>query len=278
MGYFLIISFSLFSVLLGSFFTVLIYRLPLILHQQWIKDSQQILKQENLCRINEKTFNIFLPFSHCPHCHQYLTIMQKIPLLSYFFLKGKCAYCQVKISFFYPLIEMLTLMISLIVIQRFGWCLQTLAALILSWGLLILALIDFKHKLLPDSITFPLMWCGLLFNLQQLFTSPESAILGACFAYLFLYIVAKSYQCLIKIEAMGEGDFKCFALLGAWLGVNALPYILFIAAVTGSIVGIVLYLLNKDSARKGMAFGPYLALSGWLILIGRPPLERLFLL
>ena len=276
MEYFFKTSLVFFSLLLGSFFTVLVYRLPLMLQQQWSKDAQQFLSQENSLQLNEKTFNIFLPFSHCPNCHEYLTILQKIPLVSYFFLKRKCAYCQVRISFCYPCIEILTLISSLIVIQRFGINLPAFAALILTWGLLILAFIDFEHKILPDIITFPLLWCGLIFSIPETFVSPEAAILGACFAYLILYVLAKCYQFLAKVEPMGEGDFKCFALLGAWLGIKALPYILFIAAVAGSIVGIVLYLLNKQSLRKGIAFGPYLALSGWLVLIIQPGLDYIF--
>lgn len=269
MEYFLI-SFALFTLLLGSFFTVLIYRLPLILQQQWKKDAKQFLRRKYSLQLNEKTFNMFLPFSHCPNCHEYLTILQKIPLLSYFLLKRRCAYCQVKISFCYPLIEIITLISSLIVIERFGISLQAFAALILTWGLLILAFIDFEHKILPDIITFPLLWCGLLASIKLLFVSSEAAILGACFAYLSLYIFAKAYQFLTGIKSMGEGDFKCFALLGAWLGVKALPHILLTASVTGSLVGIVLYLAHKASLRKGIAFGPYLALSGWLELIIQP--------
>lgn len=276
MEYFLAIGLALFSLVLGSFFTVLIYRLPLMLQQKWRKDSQQFLSQEKLPQLNEKTFNIFLPFSHCTNCQEYLTILQKIPLLSYFFLKRRCAYCQVKISFFYPLIEIITLVSSLIVIERFGISLQAFAALILTWGLLILSFIDFEYKILPDIIIFPLLWCGLLSSTMQFFVSPEAAILGAWFAYLFLYILAKCYRLVVKIEPMGEGDFKCFALLGAWLGIKALPYILFIAASVGSIVGIVLYLSNKDSLRKGIAFGPYLALSGWLVLISRSTFDSFF--
>lgn len=277
MEYFLKASLVFFSLLFGSFFTVLVYRLPLILQQQWRKDAQIFLSQGNSLLLNEKIFNIFLPFSHCPNCHEYLTILQKIPLVSYFFLKRKCAYCQIRISFCYPLIEILTLISSLIVIQRFGVSLQAFAALILTWGLLVLAFIDFEHKILPDIITFPLLWGGLIFNIPQTFVSPETAILGACFAYLFLYVLAKFYQFLVKIKPMGEGDFKCFALLGAWLGIKALPYILFIAAVVGSIVGVVLYLFNKDSLRKGIAFGPYLALSGWLVLIIQPSLDYILI-
>lgn len=242
------------------------------------KRCSAVLSQASPLQINEKTFNIFLPFSLCPNCHEYLTILQKVPVLSYFFLKRKCTYCYIRISFCYPLIEVITLVSSLIVIQRFGISLQAFAALILTWGLLILAFIDFKHRILPDIITFPLLWCGLVFNISQTFVSPEAAILGACFAYLFLYMLAKCYQFLAKVKPMGEGDFKCFALLGAWLGVKALPYILFIAAVAGSLVGVVLYLCNKDSLRKGIAFGPYLAVSGWLVLINRPIFDSSFLI
>lgn len=278
MQYFLIASFVFFSLLFGSFFTVLVYRLPLMLQQQWRKDAQQLLSPDGSLQTNEKTFNIFLPFSHCPYCHEYLTILQKIPLLSYFFLKRRCAYCQEKISFVYPLIEILTLISSLVVIDQFGISLQAFAGLILTWGLLILAFIDFEHKLLPDMITFPLLWCGLIFSIPQTFVSPAAAILGACFAYLFLYMLVKCYQFFAIVEPMGEGDFKCFALLGAWLGIKALPYILFIAAVAGSIVGMGLYLFNRQNLRKGIAFGPYLALSGWLVLIVQPNFDYVFLI
>ena len=276
MEYFLIVSVVLFFALLGSFLTVLIYRLPLILQKQWREASQQYLNRDNSLQLPGKIFNIFLPFSHCPNCGESLTVLQKIPLLSYFFLKRKCAYCQKRISFCYPLIESLTLITSFIVIERFGISLQTLPALILTWGLLILAFIDFEYRILPDIIIFPLLWCGLISSLFHLFISPEEAILGAFFGYLFLYILAKCYQSLIKIEAMGEGDFKCFALLGAWFGIKALPYLLFLAAVGGSFVGIVLYLMNKENFRKGIAFGPYLALSGWLVLIVQPTYDSIF--
>lgn len=278
MEYLLIGSLILFCALLGSFLTVLIYRLPLILHKQCKEASHQYLARYISLPFPAKTFNIFFPFSHCPNCCEYLTVLQKIPLLSYFFLKRKCAHCHIRISFCYPLIESLTLITSCIVIGRFGISLQTLPALILTWGLLVLAFIDFEYKLLPDIIIFPLLWCGLISSLFHLFVSPEEAILGAFFAYLFLYILAKCYQILIKIQAMGEGDFKCFALLGAWLGIKALPSLLFIAAVVGSLVGIILCLTNKDNLRKEIAFGPYLALSGWLILIMHPSFDSIFLL
>lgn len=250
MKYFLIAIFSFTCVLLGSFFTVFIYRLPLILQRNWNENYRIYLSYEKSQQIYLKKINLFYPFSYCPKCHEYLNLLQKIPLLSYFFLRGECAYCHEKISFFYPLIEFLTLITSLIVFGRFGISFQTFPALILTWGLLVLAFIDFEYKILPDIIIYPLLWCGLLSSLFHLFVSPEQAILGAFFAYLFLYTVAKFYQILINIKAMGEGDFKCFALLGAWFGLKALPYILFISASTASLIGIVLYFRKKENLRK----------------------------
>lgn len=270
MGFLLIVFFSFICILLGSFFTVLIYRLPLILQKNWNKDYIGCLNYEKPQQFNLKNFNIFYPFSICPNCYECLTFLQKIPLLSYFFLKGECAYCHVKISFLYPLIEFLTVITSLMVLEHFGISLRTVPALILTWGLLVLAFIDFKYKVLPDIIIYPLLWCGLISSLFHLFVSPEEAILGAFFAYVFLFAVAKLYQILIDIKAMGEGDFKCFALLGAWLGLKALPCILFIAATVGSLIGIILYFQQRQSIRKkAIAFGPYLALSGWVCLIGQ---------
>ena len=270
MEFFLIASFSFICVLFGSFFTVLIYRLPLILQKNWNEEYNSCLNYGEKQQFNLKNFNVFYPFSICPNCYECLTFLQKIPILSYFFLKGECAYCQVKISFLYPLIEFLTVIASLIVLERFGISLQTVPALILTWGLLILSFIDFEYKILPDIIIYPLLWSGLISSLFHLFVSPEEAILGAFFAYLFLYAVAKIYQILINIKAMGEGDFKCFALLGAWMGLKALPYILFIAATAASLIGIILSFQKRESIRKqAIAFGPYLALSGWVCLIGR---------
>lgn len=266
MKYCLLATIGVVSLLMGSFITMLAYRLPLILQRQWQKEHQQFLSEE-IPNDLDKKFNIFLPFSHCPNCQKDLTVLQKIPLLSYFFLKGKCAHCQRKISFRYPLIEILTLLCSLLVIERFGFNVQMLAGLILTWGLLTLAFIDLEQGILPDSLVLPLLWLGLIFNLVHLFVSPEAAILGASVAYLSLFTLAKGYQFIIKRETMGQGDFKCFALLGAWLGMGSLPYILFIAAFLGSLAGIILCIMKKNGLRKSVAFGPYLASSAWLVFI-----------
>ena len=142
-----------------------------------------------------------------------------------------------------------------------------LAGLILTWGLLTLAFIDLEQGILPDSLVFPLLWLGLISNLVHLFVSPEAAILGASVAYLSLFTLAKGYQFIIKRETMGQGDFKCFALLGAWLGIGALPYILFIAAFLGSLTGITLCIMKKNSLRESIAFGPYLAIAAWFVFM-----------
>lgn len=266
MQYLLWVGIVFLSLLIGSFCTMLVYRLPLILQKKWWQDYQISFSEEQLNNLSE-TFNIMFPFSHCPDCQQCLTILQKIPLLSYIFLKGKCAFCKKRISFRYPFIEALTLVCSLLVIERFGLSMQMLTGLFLTCGLLTLAFIDFEKGLLPDCLVFPLLWIGLILSAFHLFVSPEAAILGASVAYLSLFTLAKGYQCITKREGMGQGDFKCFALLGAWLGLAALPYILFIAASLGSLVGLGLLIMKKDSLQKGIAFGPYLAIAGWLVFM-----------
>lgn len=257
------------SALMGSFCAMLIYRLPLLLQQQWKKEYQLYVNEEQLNN-QLQTFDIISSFSYCPNCQHLLTFLQKIPLLSYIFLKGKCAFCKKEISLRYPLVEVLALVCSLLVMQRFGLNIRLVAGLILTYGLLILAFIDFEVGLLPNSLVIPLLWLGLSLNAFHLFVSPESAIFGTIFAYLSLFTIAKGYQWITKREGMGQGDMKCFALLGAWFGITALPYILFFAALLGSLIGLGLLIIKKDSLQTGLAFGPYLAIAGWLALLNMP--------
>ena len=218
-----------------------------------------------------KPFNLLLPSSHCPDCKQTLRFLERLPLFSYIFLKGKCAYCQEKIHLRYPLIEVLTFICSSIVAYRFHLGIQMLAALMLTWGLIALSGIDFEQCLLPDVLVLPLLWLGLVLNAFHVFVAAETAILGACVAYLSLWILAKSYCFLTKREGMGHGDFKCFALLGAWLGCNVLIDILLIASFLGSAVACVLLLSKKNSFVTAVPFGAYLAIAGWLTLLGENP-------
>ena len=260
-------SISFFSLLIGGFITVLVYRLPLILQRQWQIEHSALV-------IYEKPFNLLFPSSHCPNCEQILCFLEKLPLFAYLFLKGKCAYCQKKIHLRYPLIEILTAICSGMVAYRFNFGVHTLAALMLTWGLIAIGGIDFEQYLIPDILVLPLLWLGLLLNAFHVFVPPETAILGACLAYLSLWVLAKIYYALTKREGMGHGDFKCFALLGAWLGCDVLINILLIASLLGSIVACTLLLIKKHSFTKAMPFGPYLAIAGWLVLVlGAQPLS-----
>jgi leader peptidase (prepilin peptidase)/N-methyltransferase len=255
MSWLVLPSIGLFSLLIGGFLAVIIYRLPLILKNQ----SNGI--------VLAKPFNIVVPSSHCPECHHALHFLERLPLFAYLFLKGKCAYCQKKIHPRYLLIETITLIGSSVIIYRFDLNLHMLAALILTWGLITLGGIDFEQSILPDVLVLPLLWLGLILNVFHVFASPASAILGASVAYLSLWVVAKSYGYLVNKEAMGHGDFKCFALLGAWLGIYALIDILIIASLLGLVAGSILWIREKSCFQKSIPFGPYLALAGWLVLI-----------
>ena len=252
----ILVSIGFFSLLIGGFLAMLTYRLPLILQQHWQRERRLA-----------GPFNLFLPSSHCPDCKHSLNFLERLPLCSYIYLKGKCAYCGEKIHLRYPLIEVVTFLCSGVVAYRFAWHLQMPAALILTWGLIALSGIDFEHSLLPDVLIFPLLWLGLSLNAFHVFVSPKSAILGVCIAYLSLWIFAKSYQCVTKREGMGYGDFKCFALLGAWLGIQALIAVLLIASILGSLVACILLIKKRYSLQSSMPFGPYLAIAGWIILL-----------
>lgn len=255
-------SVGLFGLLMGSFITVLVYRLPLILHaqqhkEQWIINSGLITKP----------FNLLLPPSHCPFCKHALCFLEKLPLWSYFFLKGRCAYCRKKIHPRYFSIEILACISSSLVAYRFNGNIQMFAALILTWGLIALSGIDFECGLLPDVLVLPLLWLGLIANVFHLFTTPESAILGASLAYFSLWLLAKNYCYFTKKEGMGYGDFKCFALLGAWFGWYVLFYILLISALLGLLVACVLLLNKKMHLHTSLPFGPFLAITGWCTLL-----------
>ncbi len=260
----LLFSINFFSLLIGGFISVLTYRLPIILQNRWQAENHVVV-------INKKSvkqpFNLLFPSSHCPNCQQILCFWQRFPLLSYLFLKGTCAYCQKKIHLRYPLIELLTVICSSIVVYRFHFSVQTLAVLILTWGLIALSVIDIEQYWLPDVLVLPLLWLGLFLNAFHLFVASEAAVLGACLAYLSLWILANFYRTLRKKEGMGQGDCKCFALLGAWLGVDALIVILLIASCLGLMITCVLVWAKKSSFETAVPFGPFLAIAGWLVLL-----------
>ncbi|MCH9744751.1 MAG: A24 family peptidase, partial [Gammaproteobacteria bacterium] len=215
----------------------------------------------------EKSFNLLYPGSHCPQCDTPIKVWHNVPLFSYLFLRGKCAHCKKIISPQYPIIELVTAAVTLIVLYRFGFSWQALAALILSWGLVTLSGIDIKEKILPDSMTMPLLWLGLLLSLFHLFVPPFLAIIGASVGYLLLWGAAKLYAIIRRREGMGHGDFKMLALLGAWLGVGSILNILIIASVLGLIFAVILIFNKRATLQQPLPFGPFLAIAGWLTLI-----------
>ena len=258
------------GLLIGSFLNVVIHRLPIMLEQEWK------VEYGNEAPPTEK-FNLVVPRSRCPHCGHGITALENIPLLSYAFLRGHCSACHARISPRYAVVEVVCGLLSAWAAWHFGFGWQALGALILTWGLLALSGIDLETQLLPDKLTLPLLWLGLLFNLGHVFTDISSAVIGAVVGYLALWSVYHLFRYATGKEGMGYGDFKLLALLGAWFGWQRLPVVIIMAAGVGAVVG--LLLLSSKLLKRGapMPFGPFLAASGWLVLFWGTPLTDAYL-
>lgn len=267
---------SLFGLIIGSFLNVVVARLPRMLHKAWAEQCHEYIQQKPTTEL-PKPYNLMLPRSHCPQCNHTISAIDNIPVLSFLLLKGRCRHCQARISWRYPIIEMITALLSLVVAYRFGFTWQTFTALILTWSLVVITLIDLQEQLIPDDITLPLLWFGLLLNTQSLFTSLQSAVIGAMVGYLFLWGVYWLFKLLTGKEGMGYGDFKLLAMLGAWLGWQALPVIILLSSIVGVIVGLTLIGLKRLSREQPIPFGPYLAMAGWLSLMWGDKLTQLYL-
>lgn len=255
---------GLFALAVGSFLNVVIHRLPLMMEQAWRRECAELTGEEVPAA---ERLSLALPGSRCPHCGHALRARENIPLLSYLFLRGRCSACAQPIGARYPLVEAGTALLSLLVVWHFGVTWEAGAALILTWGLIVLAGIDIDTQLLPDSITLPLLWLGLLLSLAGGFASPRDAILGAALGYLFLWTIYQGFKLITGREGMGYGDFKLFALFGAWLGWQALPMILILSSVVGAIIGLALLARRGQDRHTPLPFGPYLAAAGWLALL-----------
>ncbi|MBL4673825.1 MAG: prepilin peptidase [Arenicella sp.] len=266
---------GIFGLLVGSFLNVVIFRYPVMMKHQWTEQSRDWLELEPLTDPQPPTLS--KPASHCGQCKAPIRAWQNIPLISWLMLRGKCASCKTTISIRYPLVELLTGILSAIVVYKFGFSLQSGFGLILTWVLVALSFIDFDHKLLPDDIVIPTLWLGLSLSLLPVFTSPNSAILGAIIGYLVFWVVFQLFLRLTGKEGMGYGDFKLMALLGAWLGWPYLPQIILISTILGSIVGITLMVSKKASRELAIPFGPYIALAGWLAMIYGDEINRAYL-
>ncbi|MFM5378631.1 prepilin peptidase [Aeromonas dhakensis] len=266
----------LFSLMIGSFLNVVIHRLPIMLEREWRAEYLSYVNPETQPQ-QEERYNLMVPRSACPHCGHAITAMENIPLLSWLWLKGRCRECQAPISARYPLVELLTALLSLVVAATFppGWGL--LAALLLTWVLVALTFIDLDKMLLPDQLTLPLLWGGLLFNLAGGFVPLADAVIGAMAGYLVLWSLYWAFKLLTGKEGMGYGDFKLLAALGAWLGWQALPIVLLLSSLVGAIIGISLILLRNHHQGKPIPFGPYLAIAGWIALLWGDTITRWYL-
>jgi leader peptidase (prepilin peptidase) / N-methyltransferase len=260
---------------IGSFLNVVIYRLPKIMETQWNRDCREHLGQT--LEAEEKAFNLSQPSSHCPTCNHKIRPWENIPVVSWLILKGRCSNCHNPISPRYPIIETATGLFSLAVAYHFGLNWSALAALFLTWALIALSMIDFDVQLLPDNITLPYLWLGLLLSLAAIFTDPESAIIGAVAGYLSLWSVYQLFKQLTGKEGMGYGDFKLLAMLGAWLGWQYLPQIILLSALVGATIGVALIVLRGRDRNIPIPFGPYLAAAGWISLMWGEKLNQLYL-
>jgi leader peptidase (prepilin peptidase)/N-methyltransferase len=277
-----------FGLLIGSFLNVVIYRVPVMLERQWREQCREIAATDAASAMPttsasppttqaskaSEPFNLVVPRSACPSCKAPITALQNIPVLSYLFLKGRCANCGTRISARYPAIEALTGILSAAVAWKFGFGWPTLAALLLTWFLIALTFIDVDHQLLPDNLTLPLLWIGLLLSLwgpqgggAPIPVDMRSSLVGAIAGYLSLWSVYHLFRLLTGKEGMGYGDFKLFAALGAWLGWKMLLPIILIAAAVGAVVGIAMLAMRGQNRSTPIAFGPFLAAAGWLMMM-----------
>ncbi len=260
---------GLFSLLVGSFLNVLIHRLPIMLERSWQQEYQDYFTDDgnNSPITSKEPYNLFLPRSACPHCGHQITAAENIPLFSWLFLKGRCSSCHHPIRARYPLVELVCALASIAVAWYYppGWALA--GALLLTWILLALTFIDLDKMLLPDQLTLPLLWLGLLLNLSQQFVPLDDAVIGAIAGYMVLWSLYWAFKLLTGKEGMGYGDFKLLAALGAWLGWQSLPLILILSSCVGAILGIALIIMQRQQQGKPMPFGPYLAIAGWIALL-----------
>ena len=259
----------------GSFLNVVIYRLPVMMQREWRHDCLEFLEQSH--ETETEKFNLNTPRSRCGNCGHQITALENIPMVSYLALGGKCSACKTPISPQYPLVELFTGIVSVIVGWHFGVSPQAMAALFLSWCLIAASGIDIGHKILPDNITLPLLWTGILFSLFDVFVDLEASVIGAMMGYMSLWTVFILFKLVTGKEGMGHGDFKLLAMLGAWLGWKPLFVVILTSSLVGAAVGITMITLKKTERGTQIPFGPYLAAAGWMTLLWGDQLMRLYL-
>ena len=264
------------GLLIGSFLNVVIRRLPVMIETAWRRECHEVLETTPGAQPGPEPYNLVRPGSSCPHCGHRITPVENIPVLSYLLLRGKCSGCNGRISLRYPLVEILTALLTVLVAMNFGFSPQMVFACLFTWALISLSFIDIDHQLLPDNITLPLLWLGLVCNYFGLFTDLYSALMGAVAGYGIFWLIRVLFRLATGKEGMGLGDLKLLAMLGAWAGWQALANIVFISSLLGALVGIYLVFIHRRQRLSWrtlrqesapISFGPFLALAGWLSLV-----------
>jgi leader peptidase (prepilin peptidase) / N-methyltransferase len=257
-----------FSLCIGSFISMVSYRLPKMLYLNWFLDSYTFLNlQPKIGRLPDVRFNLFFPRSHCPNCKNQIAVTDNIPIVSYFLLKGKCRNCQQKISIRYPIIEFLTGLFSLLVAYKFQFQPKFIFTLMLTWVLILESVIDFEEYIIPDELSLSFLWFGLIINHFNVFTNLSDAIIGAIFGYVSFWSIYWLFKLFTGKEGLGYGDFKLLAMLGAWFGYQKLLLIILISSAIGSLINGTLILLKKHNKDFPIPFGPYLGIAGWLVML-----------
>ncbi len=251
------------GLLIGSFLNVVIHRLPLMMEREWREQCAELDERE---LTEEPKLNLVTPRSRCPHCGHAITALENIPIISYLLQRGRCRGCGEPISVRYPVIELCAGLLAAMAAWHFGWGWIAAGAMLFGWALLALTVIDLDHHLLPDDITLPLLWLGLLFNLFGVYSDLESAVIGAMAGYMSLWLVFQGFKLITGKEGMGFGDFKLLAVCGAWMGWQMLPVVILLSSVVGAIVGILMILLRGHGRSTPIPFGPYLAGAGLIAL------------
>ncbi len=278
----LILVTGLFGLMVGSFLNVVILRVPEMMEREWRAHCAEYQAEAHAVTTGVMPagsdpgtrFNLVTPRSRCPSCGHAITAFENIPVLSWLMLRGRCSSCGTRISARYPLIEVSTAALSMVVAWQLGVTPAMLAVLAVTWALIALSVIDFDHQLLPDTITLPFLWLGLILNLSGMFTDPGSAVIGAVAGYLSLWSIYWLFKLLTGKEGMGHGDFKLLAMFGAWLGWQFLLPIVLISSLVGAAIGITLIVTRGRDRNVPIPFGPYLALAGWITLLwGRDIIE-----
>ncbi len=260
--------------MVGSFLNVVIHRLPKMMEREW---QAQCAELNGHPLPESAPYNLVIPRSACPHCQHAIGALENIPVISYLILRGKCKGCGARISIRYPVVEALSGILSAYAAWHFGFGLAAGAALIMIWALIALTFIDFDTQLLPDAITLPLLWLGLMLNIDATFASLPNAVVGAIAGYLVLWIVYWLFKLVTGKEGMGYGDFKLLAAIGAWLGWTLLPLTILLSSLVGAVVGIVLIIITKHGRNIPIPFGPYLAGGGLIALFWGQELTRGYL-